>query len=90
MGEELLVENLECVGWEQVGAGGGAEDGVENDERDDGRDGGWAGGGLIPCCWISFRRVEGSDKTRYGRGDFCRAEHSDLDAGGGQVGHQVI
>ena len=29
-GEELVVEGLDGVGWEEVGAGAGAEDGVED------------------------------------------------------------
>ena len=34
--------------------------------------------------------AEGGEKSRDCRGDFARAEHADLDAGGGQVGHEVV
>jgi hypothetical protein len=39
-GEELAVEGLDGAGWEEVGAGGGAEDGVQDYGRDYGRDDG--------------------------------------------------
>ncbi len=82
VGDELLVEGLDCVGWEQMGSRAGAEDGVEDD-----RDG---GGGLIPCRLLPFCGVDGGEKTRDSRGDFARAEHADLDAGGREVGGEVV
>jgi len=44
-GEELVVEELEGCGWEELGSGAGSENGVEHD-------GGAANpdlGGLVPC-----------------------------------------
>ena len=58
MGEELEVEDLEGVWWEEGGAGGGAEDGIQDNGRDDGDR-----GGLIPCRRVPFRRVEGGEET---------------------------
>ena len=37
MGEELVVEDLDGVGWEQVGAGGGSEDRIKDDRDGGGR-----------------------------------------------------
>jgi len=34
--------------------------------------------------------VEGGQETCDGRGDFARAEHADLDAGGWEVGGEVV
>ena len=34
--------------------------------------------------------MEGGEETRDRRGDFARAEHADLDAGGREVGYQVV
>ena len=47
MREELVVEGLDGVRWEQVGAGGRSENRIKNDR---GR-----GGGLIPCRRVPFR-----------------------------------
>lgn len=89
-GEKLLVEGLDGLGWEEVGAGAGAEDGVEDDGR--GRltpvrltPARGISVGLIPCRLAEFR-----EKSRYSGGDFGGAEHSDLDARGGEVDAEVV
>ena len=74
-GEKLLVEGFEGLGWEEVGAGAGAEDGVEDD------------GSVELLAGLAF---EGSEKGRDCSGDFRRTEHTDLDAGGWEVGDQVV
>jgi len=78
-GEKLLVEGFEGPDWEEVGPGAGAEDGVEDDERPR----------LIPCL-IPCLLAEGGEKSRDCSGDFAGTEHADLDAGGRQVGAEVV
>ena len=82
MGEEVEVEDVDGGRWEEVVAGAGAEDRVE--------DYGSRGGRLIPCLGLPFLGVHGSEKTRDRRGDFARSEHANLDAGGRQIGYQVV
>lgn len=82
-GEKLLVEGVECLGREEVGAGTGSEDGVEDDRRS--RLTSRLIARLIPCLL-----VEGSEESRDCSGDFAGTEHANLDAGGGQVGAEVI
>lgn len=73
--KKLLVEGFECLGREEAGAGAGAEDGVEDDRRFR----------LIPCLL-----VEGGEKSCDCRGDFAGPEHANLDAGGREVGAEVV
>ena len=79
VGQKVVVEGFDGLGWEKVGAGAGAEDGVEDDgERDRGLE------------FPAGLRTAGAEKSRYSRGDFFGAEHSNLDSGGRKIGGEVV